>query len=103
MLQARVVNLNEIVRDLESMLGRLIGERIALTTSLDPDLRNLSVDPGQIQQGEEPRRQRPRRHARGGRIVITTRNADRLPAAAASLVAATVRASSSRSATPDTA
>ena len=50
MLQARVVNLNEIVRDLESMLGRLIGERIALTTALDPDLRNLSVDPGQIQQ-----------------------------------------------------
>ena len=32
------------------MLGRLIGERIALTTALDPDLLNLSVDPGQIQQ-----------------------------------------------------
>ena len=88
MLQARVVNLNEIVRDLESMLGRLIGERIALTTSLDPDLRNLSVDPGQIQQAMmnlvvNARDAMPE----GGRIVITTRNANRFPDAAAALTA----------------
>ena len=56
------------------MLGRLIGERIALTTALDPDLRNLSVDPGQIQQVlmnlvVNARDAMPE----GGRIVITHR------------------------------
>jgi signal transduction histidine kinase/CheY-like chemotaxis protein len=80
MLQARVVNLNQIVRELESMLGRLIGERIALTTELDPALANLSVDPGQIQQVilnlvVNARDAMPK----GGRIVVGTRNADRYP------------------------
>jgi len=79
-LQARIVNLNEIVHELESMLGRLIGERIALTTELAPDLRNLSVDPGQIQQVimnlvVNARDAMPD----GGRIVIGTRNADGFP------------------------
>jgi signal transduction histidine kinase/ActR/RegA family two-component response regulator len=82
-LQARVVNLNQIVHDLDSMLGRLIGERIALTTSLDAGLLNLSVDPGQIQQVivnlvVNARDAMPD----GGRIVIGTRNADAFPAAA---------------------
>ena len=66
MLQARVVNLNTIVRDMESMLGRLIGERISLATALASDLLNLSVDPVQIAAGDpQSRRQRPRRDARG--------------------------------------
>ena len=83
LLQARVVNLNQIVGDLESMLGRLIGERIALTTALDPDLRNLTVDPGQIQQVivnlvVNARDAMPE----GGRIVISTRNASVSPSAA---------------------
>jgi signal transduction histidine kinase/CheY-like chemotaxis protein len=82
-LQARVVNLNQIVRELDSMLGRLIGERIALTTELAPQLLNLSVDPGQLQQVivnliVNARDAMPD----GGRIVIGTRNVDRLPAAA---------------------
>jgi signal transduction histidine kinase len=79
-LQARVVNLNQIVRELESMLGRLIGERVALTTALDPELRNLSVDPGQIQQVivnlvVNARDAMPE----GGRIIIGTRNSARPP------------------------
>jgi signal transduction histidine kinase/ActR/RegA family two-component response regulator len=79
-LQASVVNLNEIVRELESMLGRLIGERIALTTALDPDLPNLSVDPGQIQQVilnlvVNARDAMPD----GGRIVIGTRSVAHVP------------------------
>jgi signal transduction histidine kinase/CheY-like chemotaxis protein len=83
MLQARVVNLNQVVRELDSMLGRLIGERIALTTELDPQLLNLSVDPSQLQQVivnlvVNARDAMPH----GGRIVIGTRNVDRLPAAA---------------------
>jgi two-component system cell cycle sensor histidine kinase/response regulator CckA len=85
-LQARVVNLNQIVGDIESMIGRLIGERVALTTELDPDLRNLSVDPGQIQQVivnlvVNARDAMPD----GGRIVVGTRNADRFPPAAEKL------------------
>ena len=85
-LQACVVNLNQIVRALDSMLGRLIGERIALTTELDPQLLNLSVDPVQIQQAivnlvVKARDAMPD----GGRIVIGTRNADRLPAAAGAI------------------
>jgi signal transduction histidine kinase/ActR/RegA family two-component response regulator len=81
-LQARVVNLNDIIHDLESMMGRLIGERIALTTELAPDLANLSVDPGQIQQVivnlvVNARDAMPE----GGRIVVGTRNVDGFPAA----------------------
>jgi signal transduction histidine kinase/CheY-like chemotaxis protein len=90
-LQARVVNLNQIVGDLESMLGRLIGERVALTTELDPELRNLSVDPGQIQQVivnlvVNARDAMPN----GGRIMIGTRNADGLPEVAGALDRANV-------------
>jgi two-component system cell cycle sensor histidine kinase/response regulator CckA len=82
LLQTRVVNLNRVVGDLESMLGRLIGERIALTTALDPDLRNLTIDPGQIQQVivnlvVNARDAMPE----GGRIVIGTRNASVSPSA----------------------
>jgi len=50
LLQVSVVDLNRVVRELETMLGRLIGERIALVTSLAPDLSRISVDLGQIQQ-----------------------------------------------------
>ena len=74
-LQARIINLNTVIEELESMLGRVIGERIALVTTLDPDLANLSVDPGQIQQVilnlvVNARDAMPG----GGRIVIGTRN-----------------------------
>jgi signal transduction histidine kinase/ActR/RegA family two-component response regulator len=83
-LQARVANLNQVVGELESMLGRLIGERIALTTELAPDLRNFVADPGQIQQVivnlvVNARDAMPE----GGQIVIGTRNADRPPGDAA--------------------
>jgi len=62
------------------MLGRLIGERIALTTELDPELLNFSVDPGQIQQAIVNLVVNARdAMSDGGRIVIGTRNADRFP------------------------
>jgi signal transduction histidine kinase len=83
MLQARVVDLNQAVHELESMLGRLIGERIALTTDLEAGLRNISVDPGQLTQVivnlvVNARDAMPD----GGRIVIGTRNAAGFPPAA---------------------
>jgi PAS domain S-box-containing protein len=49
-LQPKVLNLNTIVSDIYKMLRRLIGEDIALETSLDPNLWRVKADPGQIEQ-----------------------------------------------------
>jgi two-component system, cell cycle sensor histidine kinase and response regulator CckA len=49
-VQPRLLDLNSIVRDTERMLRRLIGENIALTSVLDPDLGKIKVDPGQLSQ-----------------------------------------------------
>ena len=49
-LQPTIVELNSIVANTDKMLRRLIGEDIKLTTSLQPDLGRVKVDPGQIEQ-----------------------------------------------------
>ncbi len=49
-LQPRVVDLNTIVTNIESMLRRLIGEHIELKSNLAEDLWKIEVDPGQIEQ-----------------------------------------------------
>lgn len=49
-LQPRVLDLNEIVRDMEKILQRVIGEDIELKTLLDKGLQPVEVDPGQIEQ-----------------------------------------------------
>ena len=49
-LQPQVLDLNEVVRNLETMLGRLIRADIALTTTLAPDLWRVQADPGQVEQ-----------------------------------------------------
>ncbi|MBW2093234.1 MAG: response regulator, partial [Deltaproteobacteria bacterium] len=49
-LQPEVLDLNEVVRSIEKMLRRLIGEDIALELSLSKDLSHVKVDPGQIEQ-----------------------------------------------------
>lgn len=41
---------NELVRENERMLHRLIGEDVQLATNLDPALANVKVDPGQVGQ-----------------------------------------------------
>lgn len=46
----KVVNLNELVLNLESMLRRPIGEDIEIRTHLDPGLWRVKTDPGQIEQ-----------------------------------------------------
>jgi signal transduction histidine kinase/CheY-like chemotaxis protein len=48
--QLEILNLNEIVADIETMLQRLIGEDIGLTTVLDPALAPVKADRGQIEQ-----------------------------------------------------
>jgi len=49
-LQPRVVDLNEVVRGMEAMLGRLIAEDIQLTTRLEPTAGCVRADPAQIEQ-----------------------------------------------------
>jgi CheY-like chemotaxis protein len=49
-LHPRVVSLNATVSELEPMLHRLLGGDVVLETELDPELGNILVDPGQIEQ-----------------------------------------------------
>jgi PAS domain S-box-containing protein len=44
-LEPKVLNLNEVVRESESLLQRLIGEDVLLTTVLDPAIHCVKVDP----------------------------------------------------------
>ncbi len=75
-LQPRVLDLNEIVRGMEELLRRLIGENISLVTVLSSGLHKVKADRGQIEQvimnlAVNARDAMPT----GGRIVIETRNA----------------------------
>jgi signal transduction histidine kinase len=49
-LKPEVINLNDTVAGMDKMLRRLIGEDIELVTSLDTNLENVNVDPGQMDQ-----------------------------------------------------
>jgi len=49
-LQPRRVSLNDVVRNVDKMLRRLIGEDIEVLTALAPDLGTVKVDPGQVEQ-----------------------------------------------------
>ena len=49
-LQPVVLNLNDSVKVLQEMLGRLIGEDIEVITSFAGDLGHVQADPGQVEQ-----------------------------------------------------
>jgi PAS domain S-box-containing protein len=49
-LQPIALNLNDVVTDISKLLRRLIGEDIELTAKLDPALKTIKADPGQIEQ-----------------------------------------------------
>ena len=49
-LMPELLNLNGVVLELESMLRPLIGEDVALTTQLEPELGPIEADPGQLHQ-----------------------------------------------------
>ncbi|HEV8187630.1 MAG TPA: response regulator [Pyrinomonadaceae bacterium] len=50
MLKPVALNLNDLVFDMNKMLCRLIGEEIKFDTKLDPELKKIKADPGQIEQ-----------------------------------------------------
>ena len=49
-LETKVLDLNDLVKETEKLLGRMIGEDILLTAVLDPKISRVRVDPGQIGQ-----------------------------------------------------
>jgi PAS domain S-box-containing protein len=49
-LQPRVLDLNAVVSDMDSLLRRLIGEDVELVTMLAPRLASVQADPTQIEQ-----------------------------------------------------
>ncbi|MCP4601892.1 MAG: response regulator [Proteobacteria bacterium] len=74
-LKSQVLNLNDVIRDIERMLARLIRENIELKVKLNPDLKHVYADPGQIEQVimnfvVNARDAMPK----GGRLVIETAN-----------------------------
>jgi signal transduction histidine kinase/CheY-like chemotaxis protein len=76
-LQPRLLDLNEIVRGMEELLRRLIGENISLVTVLSSGLYKVKADRGQIEQvimnlAVNARDAMPN----GGRLVIETRTAN---------------------------
>ena len=76
-LQTRVLDLNAVIRTLEKMLQRLIGEDVKLEVSLSSALGAVRADPGQLEQvimnlTVNSRDAMPR----GGQLTIETANAD---------------------------
>jgi two-component system, cell cycle sensor histidine kinase and response regulator CckA len=49
-LEPRIVDLNSILHDIETMLRRLIGEDVEFSTTLREGISLVKVDPGQIEQ-----------------------------------------------------
>ena len=49
-IESKVFSFNDLLRNVDQMLGRLLSEDIELKTVLAPDLGNVLADPGQIEQ-----------------------------------------------------
>ncbi|MBW2741090.1 MAG: response regulator [Deltaproteobacteria bacterium] len=76
-VQPEILDINELLTDIEKMLGRLIGEDVELLTIPEPELWQVKIDPGQIEQvimnlAVNARDAMPK----GGKLTIETDNAD---------------------------
>jgi signal transduction histidine kinase/ActR/RegA family two-component response regulator len=49
-VQPRPTNVNDVIRNVENMLRRLIGEDIKFESTLAPDVGLVNIDPGQLEQ-----------------------------------------------------
>jgi len=72
-----VLSVNDLIRNLDKMLRRLIGEDVDLRLNLAPDVGNVRADPGQVEQVianlvVNARDAMPE----GGKLLIETVNAD---------------------------
>ena len=75
-LEPKILNLSAVITNLATMLQRLLGEDVVLSTVLGDDLGRIKADPGQIEQvvmnlAVNARDAMPR----GGRLLIATSNA----------------------------
>ena len=74
-IQPRVMSINEVMRNIEKMLRRLIGEDIELTLVLHPETGNIKADPALIEQAVVNLSVNARdAMPTGGRITIETAN-----------------------------
>jgi signal transduction histidine kinase len=76
-IQEKVLDLNAVVRDLENMLMRVLGEDVNLSAALHPEVALIRIDPGQIEQvilnlAINARDAMPK----GGRMTIETHSID---------------------------
>ena len=74
-MQPRTIDLNGVIRNIENLLGRLVGEDIEVVLDLDPALEPVRADPGQMEQvlmnlAANARDAMPE----GGRFCINTAN-----------------------------
>jgi CheY-like chemotaxis protein len=76
-MEAKVLDLNALLQNLDKMLRRIIGEDIELVTSLGENLGTVKADPGQIEQviinlAVNAKDAMPK----GGRLTIETANTE---------------------------
>ena len=74
-LRPAIMNVNDVLEDIQKMLGRLLGEDIELQIILDPNLKKITADHGQTEQiimnlSVNARDAMPK----GGKLTIQTEN-----------------------------